>query len=111
MSAEALPAHEIRLALDILEPLTAGELPELVSADPDTLRFRIPRRLGWRLRTILFSRRSLQNLLSDVTRDVKIEYLQRDMLRVATSRATYRYPHTFGDRSASPEPARIAAAR
>lgn len=111
MSAAAVPAHLIRLALDILEPMTLGQLPELVQEDSQSLRFRIRRRLGWRLRTVVFSKRALENLEVDPARDVKVDYLQRDMARMAPSRAEYRYPHAFGQRPDNPAPLRIALAR
>lgn len=95
MSAEPAPAsNEIRLALDILEPLTKGAIAELLGEDDDTLRFRIPRRIDWRLRVVVLSKRALRNLATDPAMEVKIEYLRRDMQRTAPHRAEYRYPHT-----------------
>lgn len=94
MGAEPVTAaNEIRLALDILDPLTKGAIAELVGEEDDTLRFRVPRRIGWRLRVVVLSKRALRNLATDPAAEVKIEYLRRDMERIAPQRAEYRYPH------------------
>ncbi|HEX7809737.1 MAG TPA: hypothetical protein VF608_13465, partial [Thermoanaerobaculia bacterium] len=45
-----------------------------------------------KLTTIVLSRRSLRKLADDPARDVKIEYLQRDLLQTAGLRAEFRYP-------------------
>lgn len=45
-----------------------------------------------KLRSIVLNRASLQRLLSATNGLVKIEYLKRDLLRMAAQRAEYRYP-------------------
>lgn len=84
-------AAEITFAEELVRSLPERPFAELVSDDSQTVRFRI-RRAGWKLATIVFSRRALRKLLSDPTREVKVEYLRRDILRSALRRACYSYP-------------------
>lgn len=46
-----------------------------------------------KLRSIVLNRASLRRLLSATNGVVKIEYLKRDLLRMASRRAEYRYPN------------------
>ena len=43
--------------------------------------------------TIVFIRESLRRLINDPLRVIKVEYLQRDLLRNAGRRGDFRYPH------------------
>jgi hypothetical protein len=61
------------------------------SAERDSLKYAV-RSEGLKLRTIILSRRSLRKLADDPARDVKIEYLQRDLMQTAEQRAEFRYP-------------------
>ena len=45
-----------------------------------------------KLRSIVLSRAALRRLLTAANGLVKIEYLKRDLLRMAAYRAEYRYP-------------------
>ena len=45
-----------------------------------------------KLRSIVLNRASLQRLLTATNGLVKIEYLKRDLLRIAVERKEYRYP-------------------
>ena len=45
-----------------------------------------------KLRPIVLNRAALRRLLSATNGVVKIEYLKRDLLRIAAHRAEYRYP-------------------
>lgn len=60
-----------------------------------------------KLRSIVLSRASLERLLTATNGLVKIEYLKRDLLRMAVQRAEYRYPRrargaAVTDRCAAP---------
>ena len=81
---------ESRIAEAIVSVLPAG-VARACSAEKHTIRYSV-RADGMKLRTIVFNRASLQRLLDDPARDVKIEYLQRDLLDAATRRAEFRYP-------------------
>ncbi|HUO84595.1 MAG TPA: hypothetical protein VM534_05710 [Thermoanaerobaculia bacterium] len=62
--------------------------------DTALIQFRIDEP-GWKLRTIILARHSLRALARDPQREIKIEYLQRDLLRAATCRTTFTYPHAL----------------
>lgn len=94
-------AHErpaTRLAKEIV-----GVIPEeflaLEADGPDVIRYRVRGSLGsWRIRYIVFGRESLDRLDRDSLRAVKVEYLQRELLRVAPHRRLWGYPRTFLER-------------
>ena len=81
---------ESRIAEEIVSVLPTGVAREC-SSERGALRYSV-RAAGLKLRTIVLNRRSLQKLAADPLRDVKIEYLQRDLLRSATQRAEFCYP-------------------
>lgn len=81
---------EIGIAEAIVSVLPAGVAREL-SPERDTLRYSV-RGDGMKLRTIRLRRSSLRALASDPARDVKIDYLRRELAHAATQRAEYRYP-------------------
>ena len=81
---------ETRIAEAIVSVLPAGVAREL-SAERDTLRYSV-RGDGMKLRTISLRRSSLRRLAADPARDVKIDYLRRELLQAATQRSEYRYP-------------------
>ena len=81
---------EIRLAEQIVSVLPAGVVREF-SSDRKSIRFAV-RAGGLKLRTVVLNRISLKRLLQDEAREVKVEYLQRDLLRAAAQRAEFRYP-------------------
>jgi hypothetical protein len=81
---------ESRIAEAIVSVLPAG-VARACSADRNTLRYAV-RGEGMKLRTIVLNRRSLRKLIDDPHRDVKIEYLQRDLLQTAAQRAEFSYP-------------------
>ena len=82
--------EETRVAEEIVSVLPAG-VARLCSDDRESIRYAV-RGLGLKLRSVIFSRRALQHLLTDPAGAVKIEYLQRDLLRSAPRRAEYEYP-------------------
>jgi len=82
--------EETRVAEEIVSVLPA-DVARLCSDDRDSIRYAV-RGLGLKLRSVVFSRRALLNLLTDPAGPVKIEYLQRDLLQSAPRRAEYEYP-------------------
>ena len=83
-------AGEIEMAEQIVGILPAGVAREF-SSDRGSIRYAV-RSEGMKLRTIVMSRASLRKLIEDPNRDVKVEYLQRDLLQAAAFRSEYRYP-------------------
>lgn len=81
---------ETRIAEEIVSVLPAG-VARAVSDDRGSLRYSV-RADGMKLRTIVLSRASLRKLIEDPARDVKIEYLRRDLEASAARRAEFRYP-------------------
>jgi hypothetical protein len=81
---------ENRMAGEIVSVLPAGVVREC-SPEKQTIRYSL-RAAGLKLRTIVFSRKSLRKLIQDPLRAVKVEYLQRDLLQSATRRSEFRYP-------------------
>ena len=94
-----LPVAEVglgdSLVDDDLEPEVLGDrdggVARACSAARDSIRYAV-RGEGMKLRTIVLRRASLRRLLEDPARDVKIEYLQRDLLASAERRTEFRYP-------------------
>jgi hypothetical protein len=74
----------------IVSVLPTGVVREL-SSDRDSIRYAV-RGEGFKLRTIVFNRKSLRKLLDDAAAAVKIEYLQRDLLDTLATRSEFRYP-------------------
>jgi hypothetical protein len=68
---------------------------EFHSETATTLRYRVRRGFGWRLSSVVLDKQCLLHLASDPQRDVKIEYLRRDLVNSATFRREYRYPRTL----------------
>ena len=86
-----MKTDESKLAQEIISVLPEGSIARLVSEDRDTIRFAVQSAV-MKLRTIILNRQSLRRLCSDAARAVKVEYLQRDLLRSAHRRAEFRYP-------------------
>ncbi|HUP50068.1 MAG TPA: hypothetical protein VNA04_14885 [Thermoanaerobaculia bacterium] len=82
---------ETKLAQEIVGVLPAGSVVRFCSDDLESIRFAV-QAAGLKLRSIVLSRASLRRLLADAARPVKVEYLQRDLLRSARRRAEFRYP-------------------
>jgi hypothetical protein len=82
---------ESRIAEQIVSVLPADVMLRACSPDRDKLRYAV-RGEGIKLTTIVLSRRSLRKLADDPARDIKIEYLQRDLVQTAQQRAEYTYP-------------------
>lgn len=81
---------ETRIAEQIVSVLPAGVV-RACSSERHAIRYAV-RAEGMRLRTIVLNRASLRRLIDDPARDVKLEYLQRDLLATAGKRSDFRYP-------------------
>jgi hypothetical protein len=81
---------ESRIADEIVSVLPAG-VARACSSDRNTLRYAV-RAAGMKLQSIVLNRRSLRNLIDDPARDVKIEYLQRELVQSAALRTEFAYP-------------------
>ena len=81
---------ETKLAEEIVSVLEPSAL-RACSPERDVIRYAV-RSGAMKLRTIIFSRQALRRLLSDAAALVKVDYLKRDLLRVAEQRSEYRYP-------------------
>jgi hypothetical protein len=81
---------ETKLAEEIVQVLPEGAI-RLCSADRDAIRYAVRSR-DLKLRTVVLGRQALRRLLHAADGPIKIEYLQRDLLRCAASRAEFAYP-------------------
>ncbi len=82
---------EARLAAEIVSVLQPAAV-RACSDDREVIRYAV-RGDSLKLRSIVLVREALRRLLSDPAGAVKIDYLKRDLLRAATQRIEYRYPH------------------
>lgn len=83
-------SDETRLAEEIVSALEPSALRDC-SSERDVIRFAIRGR-ALKLRTVTFSRAALRRLLQDAAALVKIDYLKRDLVRMASRRTEYSYP-------------------
>ena len=83
--------NEMNVAEEIVSVLPDGTVARVCSDDRDAIRYAV-RSAGHRLREIVLRRSSLRKLIEDPARSVKIEYLQRDLIRSAGERGEYVYP-------------------
>jgi hypothetical protein len=81
---------ESRIAEQIVGVLPAG-VARACSPDKHSIRYSV-RGEGMKLQTIVFNRASLRRLFDDPASAVKIEYLQRDLLKSAGQLREFRYP-------------------
>ena len=98
---------ETKLAAEIVGVLDPAVV-RVCSEVRDAIRYAV-RGKSLKLRSILLRRDALRRLLTDPARDVKIEYLKRDLVRAAMHRIEYRYPHAASSRSDCDEQAIEAA--
>jgi hypothetical protein len=82
---------ELTVAETIVGVLPEGSVARVCSDDRESIRFAV-RAEGLKLRSVVLRRDSLQKLQSDSTSAIKIEYLQRDLLRSAGRRTEFQYP-------------------
>jgi hypothetical protein len=81
---------ETAIAQEIVSVLPV-EVARLCSDDRQSIRYAV-RADGLRLRSIVLNRSSLRRLLGDDDREVKIEYLRRELVQYAGRRSEFRYP-------------------
>ena len=84
--------EEVNVAQEVVRFLLGKNFAEKMRGDAETIAFEIDARPGWKLRSVVFSRNALRHLAIDPDRDVKLDYLRRDLLKAAPHRAEYRYP-------------------
>jgi hypothetical protein len=89
MSTAIKTMDETKLAEEIVSVLDARAV-RVCSDDRENLHYAI--RGNMRLRSIVLGRHALRRLLHDRDGAVKIEYIQRDLLRCADERGEYVYP-------------------
>ena len=85
--------QELRVAEEIVSVLPAGSFMRCCSDERSAIRYAV-RSNGLKLRSVVLSRASLRRLIDDPAREVKIEYLQRDLLRGANRRSEFSYPRS-----------------
>ncbi|MCU1246832.1 MAG: hypothetical protein JWN02_2742 [Acidobacteria bacterium] len=101
--------NEMRIAEQIVAVLPAGSTVRVCSDDRETIHYAV-RTGGMKLQEVVLRRESLRRLIEDPALPVKIEYLQRDLLRSAASTREFRYPRAARIASAQrPLPLAIAS--
>lgn len=83
-----------RLADAIVSVLTA--VPQRVECENRGDICYAVRSRSLKLRSIVLNRAALRRLLNATNGVVRIEYLKRDLLRMAIHQTTYRYPNRSG---------------
>ena len=91
MQAAMRISSEQEIAREVLSALPTGAA-RLVCDDDESLRYSV-NAPGLKLKSVVFRKESLRALQSDPAREVKLEYLARDIVRSARRRADYSYPH------------------
>lgn len=92
MRRKQMPNLENGIAEEIVSVLPAGSVVRVLSDDRESIRFAV-RGAEMKLRSVVFSRASLRKLVDDPLLDVKLGYLQRDLVKAAEQKIEYRYPH------------------
>lgn len=90
MSTAIKTMDETRLAEEIVRVLPEGAI-RVCSDDRESINYAVRSR-DLKLRSIVLDRHALRRLLHDRDGAIKIEYLQRDLMRSAESRAEFTYP-------------------
>lgn len=90
MSTAIKTMDETRLAEEIVRVLPEGAI-RVCSADRETINYAVRSR-ELKLRSVVLGRHALRRLLHDRDGAIKIEYLQRDLMRSAETRAEFTYP-------------------
>jgi hypothetical protein len=106
MSTAIKTMDDTTLAEEIVSVLDA-RVVRVCSDDRENLRYAI--RGPMRLRSIVLGRAALRRLLHDRDGAIKIEYLQRDLLRSAGQRGEYVYPRRSAISPMHEQPAAAAA--
>lgn len=87
-------SRDIALAREVLSEFSDDSII-LEEVDEALVRFRLDAGTNQKLEHVIFARPCLQKLAGDPVKDVKIEYLRRDIERSAAHRHTYAYPHSL----------------
>src|SRR5437868_7093515 len=90
MSTAIKTMDETRLADEIVRVLPEGAI-RVCAADRETIHYAVRSR-ELKLRSVVLGRHALRRLLHDRDGVIKIEYLQRDLLRSAETRFEFTYP-------------------
>ncbi len=85
--------QELRIAEEIVSVLPAGTFMRVCSDERKTIRYAV-RAANMKLQSVALSRASLLRLAADPARQVKVEYLQRELLEAAEHPGEFRYPRT-----------------
>ena len=83
--------EETQIAARIVSALPDAAVTRLIAEDRESIRYAVAD-ASLKLKIVTFGRKSLRRLAEDPACAVKIEYLQRDLLRSAARRAEFRYP-------------------
>jgi hypothetical protein len=92
MHAAMRISSEQELAQAVLSGLPVGAA-RLVCDDGESLQYTV-NAPALKLTSVVFRKESLRALQNDPAREVKLEYLARDIARSARRRADYIYPRT-----------------
>ncbi|HEV2720382.1 MAG TPA: hypothetical protein VG323_10225 [Thermoanaerobaculia bacterium] len=106
MSTAIKSMDDTELAEEIVSVLDA-RVVRVCSDDRENLRYAV--RGAMKLRSVVLGRAALRRLLHDRDGAVKIEYLQRDLLRTAEQRGEYVYPRRSAINPLHEQPAAVAA--
>lgn len=101
-----LPAQRLKRVVDRPSYTTHRLAQEIISVFPeelilrteefpDRIQFRIGKCDGLELQRVIFGRQSLERLDRDPNRDVKIDYLRRELANAARTRRTWSYPRAM----------------
>jgi hypothetical protein len=89
MSTAIKTMDETRLAEEIVS-VVDGRVVRVCSDDRENVRFAV--RGSMKLRSVVLGRAALRRLLHDRDGAIKIEYLQRDLIRSIDQRGEFVYP-------------------
>jgi hypothetical protein len=97
---------ETRIADEIVRVLPEGSVVRVCSDDRESIRYAV-RDASLKLHSIVLRRSSLRKLINDPARNVKVEYLGRELSQAATQRSEYRYPRPIRLHSRVTMPVRV----
>jgi hypothetical protein len=89
MGALEQTTMEMTLAAELVDGLAPDSSETRVESDRILVRLR---KHGWKLTHLIFSKESLRRLAEDRHREIKMEYLEREIEQMAGLRRTYAYP-------------------
>lgn len=89
MGALEQTTMELTLAAELVDGLAPDSSETRVESDRILVRLR---KHGWKLTQLIFSKESLRRLAADRHREIKMEYLEREIEQMAALRRTYAYP-------------------